>query len=84
VIGYLKWKLARAVSRSYRPSARCSGADVTLGWFNALRDDLKARVYEYLGTPHEAMPWPLIRAALASVSQLALALRRTTSAQPPV
>jgi len=46
--------------------------DTTLGWFNALRDDLKARVYEYLGTPHEAMPWPLIRATLASVSQLAV------------
>ena len=46
--------------------------DTTLGWFNALRDDLKARIYEYLGTPHEAMPWPLIRSALASVSQLAV------------
>ncbi len=46
--------------------------DTTLGWFNGLRDELKARVYEYLGTPHEAMPWPLIRAALASVSQLAV------------
>ncbi len=46
--------------------------DTTLGWFNALPDELKARVYQYLGTPHEAMPWPLIRAALASVSQLAV------------
>ena len=46
--------------------------DTTLGWFNGLRDDLKARVYEYLGMPHQAMPWPLIRAALASVSQLAI------------
>lgn len=46
--------------------------DTTVGWFNALSDELKARIYEYLGTPHEAMPWPLIRAALASVSQLAV------------
>lgn len=46
--------------------------DTTLGWFNALHDDIKARIYDYFGMPHEAMPWPLIRAAFASVSQLAV------------
>ena len=47
--------------------------DTTLGWFSNL-DNLQAeRVYEYLGAARdEAMPWPLIRASLASTCCLAV------------
>lgn len=46
--------------------------DTTLAWFDDLPADQQLYVVEYLGYPHEAMPWLLIRAALASVSQLAI------------
>ncbi|MHB8699147.1 MAG: 4-alpha-glucanotransferase [Sulfuricaulis sp.] len=46
--------------------------DTTLAWFDDLPPDRQLYVVEYLGHPHEAMPWPLIRAALASISQLAI------------
>ena len=46
--------------------------DTTLAWFDDLPADRQLYVVEYLGYPHEAMPWPLIRAALASVSQLTI------------
>ena len=46
--------------------------DTTLGWFQSLDEDRRARVLEYLGMPCEAMPWPLVRAALASVARLAV------------
>ncbi len=46
--------------------------DTTVGWFNALADEAEAYVRDYLAAPKEAMPWPLIRAALASVAQLAV------------
>lgn len=46
--------------------------DTTLAWFEDLPAERQLRVVEYLGYPHEPMPWPLIRAALASVSQLAV------------
>ncbi|MFW5451039.1 MAG: 4-alpha-glucanotransferase [Methylophagaceae bacterium] len=46
--------------------------NTTLGWFEELDDQTKARVYEYLGESHETMPWLLIRASLESVSQLAI------------
>jgi 4-alpha-glucanotransferase len=46
--------------------------DTTLSWFENLPAERQLRVVEYLGYPHEPMPWPLVRAALASVSQLAI------------
>ncbi|MHB8535329.1 MAG: 4-alpha-glucanotransferase [Sulfuricaulis sp.] len=46
--------------------------DTTLAWFNDLPAERQLYVVEYLGYPHEPMPWPFIRAALASVSQLAI------------
>ncbi|MEQ8663074.1 MAG: 4-alpha-glucanotransferase, partial [Gammaproteobacteria bacterium] len=53
----------------------CTGThdnDTTLGWFGSLDAARRARVLDYLGQPGEAMPWPLIRAALASVAALAV------------
>jgi 4-alpha-glucanotransferase len=46
--------------------------DTTLGWYRSL--DAKARKYvdDYLGRSREPMPWPLIRTALASRSELAI------------
>ena len=46
--------------------------DTTLGWFQGLDDARKQAVLDYLGHPAESMPWPLIRAALASVAELAI------------
>lgn len=46
--------------------------DTTLSWFENLTAERQMRVVDYLGYPHEPMPWPLVRAALASVSQLAI------------
>lgn len=46
--------------------------DTTLGWFEGLPQDLRARVLGYLGQPAEPMPWPLIRTALASVAWLSV------------
>ena len=46
--------------------------DTTLGWFEDLPAERQLQVVEYLGYPHESMPWPLIRAALASVARLAI------------
>ncbi len=46
--------------------------DTTQGWFNTLSPELKKRVYEYFGTPSDSIPWLLIRAAFATVSQLAI------------
>jgi 4-alpha-glucanotransferase len=46
--------------------------DTTLGWFQALDADRREAVLDYLGYPSEPMPWPLIRAALASVAGLAI------------
>ena len=46
--------------------------DTTLGWYRSL--DAKAQKYvdDYLGRSREPMPWPLIRTALASRSELAI------------
>ncbi|MDH3282664.1 MAG: 4-alpha-glucanotransferase, partial [Gammaproteobacteria bacterium] len=44
----------------------------TLGWFQSLNPDHQQRVYGYLGLPQEGMPWALTRAAMASVSRLAV------------
>jgi 4-alpha-glucanotransferase len=46
--------------------------NTTLGWFDELDARQRARVLEYLGYPDESMPWPLIRAGLASVAELCL------------
>jgi 4-alpha-glucanotransferase len=46
--------------------------DTSLGWYQGLTPTLQERVDEYLGRPGEAMPWPLLRAALASVARLAI------------
>ncbi len=44
--------------------------DTTLSWFQGLAAPAQLRVVEYLGYAHEPMPWPLNRAALASVARL--------------
>ena len=46
--------------------------DTTLGWYQGLDPATRAVVDDYLGRPGEAMPWPLIRAALRSVCRLAV------------
>ncbi|WPL17409.1 4-alpha-glucanotransferase [Thiorhodovibrio winogradskyi] len=55
--------------------------DTTLGWFRSLEDADRWHLADYLGYPAtpptgdpigEPMPWPLIRAALASVANLAI------------
>lgn len=46
--------------------------DTTLGWFEEQAPEQQAHVMEYLGNPNEGMPWPLIRAAMASVAQMSI------------
>lgn len=46
--------------------------NTTRGWFDALSPPRQSAVLEYLGHPTEAMPWPLIRANLASVADIAV------------
>jgi len=46
--------------------------DTTCGWWAGLDEPRRERVWDYLGRPSEAMPWPLVRAALASVCRLAV------------
>jgi 4-alpha-glucanotransferase len=46
--------------------------DTTRGWFEKLDAAQREDVLAYLGYPAEPMPWPLIRAAFASVAQLAV------------
>ena len=46
--------------------------DTTLGWYNSLPMEARRHVDEYLHCAGEAMPWPLIRTALASVATLAV------------
>ena len=46
--------------------------DTTLAWYEALPADGQAYVLDYLGAPGDAMPWPLMRAALGSVAILAV------------
>ncbi len=46
--------------------------DTTRSWAEGLDAATAARVADYLGEPGEAMPWPLVRAALASVARLAV------------
>lgn len=46
--------------------------DTTMGWYQAMEPWVEQRMWAYLGHPGESMPWPLIRAALASVAGLAV------------
>jgi 4-alpha-glucanotransferase len=46
--------------------------DTTLGWFESLDPATRERVYAYFGHPEEAMPWMLIRQAVASVANTAV------------
>jgi 4-alpha-glucanotransferase len=47
--------------------------DTTVSWFEQLNEPEQKLIYDYLGAQQdEAMPWPLIRACLASVSCLAM------------
>ena len=46
--------------------------DTTLGWFESLTDETRIRVYHYFNNPREAMPWMLIRQAMASVANTAI------------
>jgi 4-alpha-glucanotransferase len=46
--------------------------DTTLGWFASAPPATRERMLDYLGQPGEAIPGPLIRAALASVATLAV------------
>jgi 4-alpha-glucanotransferase len=46
--------------------------DTTLGWYQTLDQSTQHVVNEFLGYPQEPMPWPLIRAALNSITKLAI------------
>jgi len=46
--------------------------NTTVGWYNQLSDHVRQRVQEYLAHPAEAMPWPLIKSALASPASWAM------------
>lgn len=46
--------------------------DTTLGWYLSLDDQTRDYVDDYLGHPLENMPWPLVRCALRSRSNLAI------------
>ncbi len=46
--------------------------NTTCGWYDELDEEERESVDDYLGYPREKMPWPLVRAALASVAGLAV------------
>lgn len=46
--------------------------DTTIAWYESLTPAQQERMREYLGYPDEPMPWPLVRAAYASVARLAI------------
>jgi 4-alpha-glucanotransferase len=46
--------------------------DTTLGWFSKLDKETKRNCLQYLNFPNQAMPWPLIHSALASVARVAV------------
>jgi 4-alpha-glucanotransferase len=46
--------------------------DTALGWYASLEDRVRWEVSSYLGFPGEPMPWPMIRAALASRARFAV------------
>ena len=46
--------------------------DTTRGWFTALPSDRREAILDYLGVTGEQIHWDFIRAALASVADLAI------------
>jgi 4-alpha-glucanotransferase len=46
--------------------------NTSLGWWQALDAASRERALRYLDYPGEPMPWPLLRAALASVCELSM------------
>jgi 4-alpha-glucanotransferase len=46
--------------------------DTSLGWLSGLAPHQQEYVKEYLGSPEDPMPWPLIRCALSSVARMAI------------
>ncbi len=46
--------------------------NTSLGWYQELSDEQRHFVRNYLGIEADPMPWPLVRAALASVARLAV------------
>jgi len=46
--------------------------DTSLAWFEGLSAERQRALRDYLGHPGEPMPWPLMRAAFASVARLAM------------
>ena len=46
--------------------------DTTLGWHQSLDEGARSHLAKYMGHSDEGMPWPLIRMALESVSELAV------------
>ena len=53
----------------------CTGThdnNTSKGWFDNLDDPTRLRLMDYLQNSTELMPWPLVRAALASVACLAM------------
>lgn len=66
---------------SYLPHNHIPGAvvytgthdnDTTAGWFNALSPERQERICRYLDCGPEAVPWQLVRTALASVARYAV------------
>ncbi len=46
--------------------------DTTLGWYQGLSEEVKAKIQAYYGGSEESLPWLLIRSAFSSVSCLAI------------
>jgi 4-alpha-glucanotransferase len=46
--------------------------DTTMGWWETLDADTRARVRAEVPDPHEQMPWALVRLALSSPARLAV------------
>ncbi len=46
--------------------------DTTLSWFESLSGDQQYYIYDYLGQPSAAMPWPIIQSVFRSSARLAI------------
>ena len=46
--------------------------NTTVGWYNECSPELIGHIKDYMGHPQEEIPWPLIRACMASVAKLAI------------
>lgn len=77
----LQFAFGGDASNPYLPHQHCSRSvtytgthdnDTTLGWYQGLDEQVRTHVDTYFGHSDEAMPWRLIRAALASVSELSV------------